>query len=176
MAGSDDEETVEIGMNEERRLLGLAGGDNKDDLTEDREALFGRGAKDPIDVDDDDGSDDDAPEADGPDDGNSSKRPWPSTSKMWLDMEKLYKDINGKKVRYGARCLHCGKEYSGYSSGGTGHLARHILSCEKRRQKTRMSGGGGAAHAGEVPGAYAGALEHGRQQAVALVERMGADQ
>jgi hypothetical protein len=23
--------------------------------------------------------------------------------------------VNGRQVRYGARCIHCGKEYSAYS-------------------------------------------------------------
>ena len=54
MAGSDDE-TVELGVieNEERRLCGMAGDDDEDDLREDRDALFGPGADDPINIDDD---------------------------------------------------------------------------------------------------------------------------
>ena len=54
MAGSDDE-TVELGVteNEERRLCGMAGDDDEDDLREDRDALFGPGADDPINVDND---------------------------------------------------------------------------------------------------------------------------
>ena len=55
------------------------------------------------------------------------------------DYEKLFKTINGKTVRYGAGCLHCSKEYSAFSSGGTGHLSRHILVCVKKHEKTRMS-------------------------------------
>ena len=47
--------------------------------------------------------------------------------------------MNGKKVRYGAKCIHCSKEYSGLSSGGTGHLTRHRDKCPRRREKTRMS-------------------------------------
>ena len=35
----------------------------------------------------------------------------------------------GKEVRVGAKCKHCKKHYSGLSSGGTGHLTRHIPKC-----------------------------------------------
>jgi hypothetical protein len=66
MAGSDDE-TVEVGMNEERRLCGLAGNDDEDDMREDHEAMFGCVADDPISIDDTD--DPSAP----PLDGNSVK-------------------------------------------------------------------------------------------------------
>ena len=47
--------------------------------------------------------------------------------------------MNGKKVRYGAKCIHCSKEYSALSSGGTGHLTQHRDKCPRRREKTRMS-------------------------------------
>ena len=140
MAGSDDE-TVELGVteNEERRLCGMAGDDDEDDLREDRDALFGPGADDPINIDDDGPT---VPACGGapPLDGNSAKRSRPSTSPVCDDFEKLFKTTaDGKTVRYGARCLHCSKIYSGFSSGGTGHLSRHIASCVKRREKTRMS-------------------------------------
>ena len=49
---SSDDETVEVGANEERRLCGLAGDDDEDDLCEDVEELFGRSAQAPIDVGD----------------------------------------------------------------------------------------------------------------------------
>ncbi|RLN34361.1 uncharacterized protein C2845_PM03G34450 [Panicum miliaceum] len=131
MAGCD-KETVEVGMNEERRLCGLAGDDDEGNMVEDRDALFGRSTDDPIAVD---GGDDLPP----PPEGNSAKRSRPSTSPVWDDYEKLFKDVNGKKVRYGARCLLCSKEYFALSSGGTGHLSRHILVCIKKREKSRMS-------------------------------------
>ena len=35
----------------------------------------------------------------------------------------------GKEVRVGTKCKHCKKLYSGLSSGGTGHLTRHIPKC-----------------------------------------------
>ncbi|CAN6202903.1 unnamed protein product [Urochloa humidicola] len=52
MASSEDE-TVEVGMDEERRLCELAGDDDEDDMREDREALFGpgRSVDDPMTVD-----------------------------------------------------------------------------------------------------------------------------
>ena len=134
MAGSD-EETVEVGMNEERRLCGLAGDDDEDNMDEDRAALFGATADDAIPVD---GDGEHVEEPPAPD-GNTAKRPRPSTSPVWADYEKLFKEINGKTVRYGARCLHCSKVYSAFSSGGTGHLSRHILVCVKKREKDRMS-------------------------------------
>jgi len=58
---------------------------------------------------------------------------------VWLDFKKLFKKVNGKKVRYGAKCIHCSKEYSALSSGGTGHLTQHRDKCPRRREKTRMS-------------------------------------
>ena len=47
MPGSDDK-TVEVGTNEERRLCGLAGDDDEDDLCEDAEELFGHSAQAPL--------------------------------------------------------------------------------------------------------------------------------
>jgi len=52
MARSDDD-TVEVGTNQERRLCGLAGDDDEDDLREDAEELFSRSVQAPIDVGDD---------------------------------------------------------------------------------------------------------------------------
>ena len=137
MAGSDDD-TVEVGTNQERRLCGLAGDDDEDDLREDAEELFGRSVQAPIDVgDDQEGGAANVGEGDG--DENSAKRSRPSTSAVWLDFKKLFKKVNGKKVRYGAKCIHCSKEYSALSSGGTGHLTPHRDKCPRRREKTRKS-------------------------------------
>ena len=122
MPGSDDE-TVEVGVNEERRLCRLARDDDQDDLREDAEELFGHSAQAPIDVDD--GQEVRAAnDEEGEEDENSAKRSRPSTSIVWLDF-KLFKKVNGKKVRYAAKCIHCSKQYSALSSGGTGHLIRH---------------------------------------------------
>jgi len=137
MAGSDDE-TLEVGSNQERRLCGLAGDDDEDDLREDAEELFSRSVQAPIDVgDDQEGGAANVREGDG--DKNSAKRSRPSTSAVWLDFKKLLKKVNGKKVRYGAKCIHCSKEYSALSSGGTGHLTPHRDKCPRRREKTRKS-------------------------------------
>jgi hypothetical protein len=51
MAVSDDE-TVEIDCNEERRLCGLAGDDDEDDLRENAAALFGHSSEHPVHVGD----------------------------------------------------------------------------------------------------------------------------
>ena len=117
MAGSDDE-TLEVGSNQERRLCGLAGDDDVDDLREDAEELFGRNVQVPIILEP---CDDQA--VDGEE--NNGKRSCPSTLAVWLDFKKLFKIENAKKVRYVAKCIHCSKEYSGHSSGGTSHLTQH---------------------------------------------------
>ena len=122
---SSDEETVEVGYNDERRMCGMARDDDDDDIREDAEALMGCNIEAPIDV----GGDDE--EGGVPVTGN--KRSRPSTSPVWEDFQKLFKVENGKKVRYGAKCLHCNKEYSALSSGGTGHLRRHRNKCEKKK-------------------------------------------
>ena len=131
MAGSDDE-TLEVGSNQERQLWGLAGDDDEDDLRKDVAELFGRNVQAPIVLEpcDDQAMDEEE---------NNGKRSRPSTSVVWLDFKKLFIIENGKKVRYGAKCIHCSKEYSGHSSGGTGHLTRHRDKCPRRHEKTRMS-------------------------------------
>ena len=102
MAGSDDE-TLEVGSNQERRLCGLVGDDDEDDLREDAVELFGRNVQAPIVLEP---CDDQAVHGE----ENNSKRSRPSTSAVWLDFKKLFKIENGKKVRYGAKCVHCYKE------------------------------------------------------------------
>ena len=78
MPGSDDE-TVEVGANEERRLCGLVGDDDEDNLREDAEELFDRSAQAPIDVGDgqEGGA---ANDEEGEEDENSAKHSRPSTS------------------------------------------------------------------------------------------------
>ncbi|XP_039841615.1 uncharacterized protein LOC120701873 [Panicum virgatum] len=101
MAGSNDE-TVELGVteNEERRLCGMAGDDDEDDLREDHDALFGPGADDPINIDDDGPAVPACGGAPPPPDGNSAKRSRPSTSPVWDDFEKMFKTTaDGKTVR-----------------------------------------------------------------------------
>ncbi|XP_039787014.1 zinc finger BED domain-containing protein RICESLEEPER 2-like [Panicum virgatum] len=79
-------------MNEERRLCGLAGDDDEDNMDEDRAALFGATADDAISVDGGHVEEPPAP------DGNSAKRPRSSTSPVWVDYEKLFKEIDEKRV------------------------------------------------------------------------------
>nr|TKW41593.1 hypothetical protein SEVIR_1G327000v2 [Setaria viridis] len=84
---------VEVSTNQERRLCGLVGDDDEDDLCEDTEELFGynvQAPNPPIDVCDDQ-------EVDGEE--NSGKRSRPSTLAVWLDFKKIFKIVNGKKVR-----------------------------------------------------------------------------
>jgi len=131
MAGSDDE-TLEVGSNQERRLCGLAGDDDEDDLWEDAAELFGHNVQAPIVLEPCDDQAEDREE-------NNGKGSRPSTSVVWLDFKKLFKTVNGKKVRYGAKCIHCSKQYSALSSGGTGHLIWHRDKCPRRREKARIS-------------------------------------
>ena len=130
MSTNDYAETVQGGASEDLRLCGLPG-DDEEDLRDDCDALFGHSVEDPINVEDH--------PACGADDGNNGKRSRPSTSPVWDDFEKLFKVVNGKTIRYAAKCLHCSKHYSALSSGGTGHLTRHRDACPKRLEKTRMS-------------------------------------
>jgi hypothetical protein len=49
--------------------------------------------------------------------------------------------VPGKKnlVRYAAICKHGKRQYSTYSTNGTGHLTQHLKICVQRREKCRMS-------------------------------------
>jgi hypothetical protein len=137
MADSSND-MVEVGASDGRQMCGLVGDDGEDDLHEDVAELFGHSVEAPIDV----GGDDQ--EAGGgnkeEDDENSAKRSRPSTSAVWLDFKKLFKKgPKGKKIRYGAKCIQCHKEYSALSSGGTSHLTHHRDKCVKRHEKTCMS-------------------------------------
>ena len=60
-------------------------------------------------------------------------------SDAWLDFEKIFEVIDGKEVRTGAKCFHCGHVYAGHSTIGTGHLLRHIKVCNKRKANMRLS-------------------------------------
>jgi hypothetical protein len=141
---ADSEPEVEVGFNEERRMLGMAGDDNDDDLQDDA-AAFGFGDNAAINVEDDE---EEPPPPPPPpaaaalpqnsyalNKGKGKK----STSLVWDDFDKLTRMENGREVRYGAKCKHCGKEYSAFSTGGNGHLSRHIPKCVKKREKDRKS-------------------------------------
>ena len=108
MMARSSNEMVEVNVNNERRMCGLAEDDDVDDLHEDAAELFGRSVEAPIDV----GGDD--PEGGGGDDEeedeNDAKRSRPSTSAVWLDFKKLFKKgPKGKKIRYATKCIHCHK-------------------------------------------------------------------
>ncbi|KAG2536922.1 hypothetical protein PVAP13_9NG234446, partial [Panicum virgatum] len=108
--------------------------------------LFGRSATAPIDL---------AGDGDGDGDGAggsasaehktestataTGKRNRPCTSNVWDEYEKIYKVVDGKRIRFQAKCLHCGKIYATLSTFGTGTLKRHIKSCFVRKQKSRSS-------------------------------------
>jgi hypothetical protein len=52
----------------------------------------------------------------------------------WNDFKKIYEDINGKRVRTGVRCFHCGHVSLAHSSIGIGHLLRHIKVCQETKE------------------------------------------
>jgi hypothetical protein len=140
---ADSEPEVEVGFNEERRMLGMAGDDNDDDLQDDA-AAFGFGDNAAINVEDDEeGPPPPPPPAAAALPQNSyalnKGKGKKSTSLVWDDFDKLTRMENGREVRYGAKCKHCGKEYSAFSTGGNGHLSRHIPKCVKKREKDRKS-------------------------------------
>src|SRR5688500_14204015 len=93
-----DDETVEIDCYEELRLCGLARDDDEDDLREDAAALFGLSSEHPVHVGDEQQVGGQDQEGEG--DKHSAKRCRPSTSAVWLDFEKLFKIVNGKKVKF----------------------------------------------------------------------------
>jgi hypothetical protein len=51
---------------------------------------------------------------------------------MWNDIEELFHLVNAKRTRYGAKCNYCKKVLTTQSTGGTGHLLRHRISCAHR--------------------------------------------
>jgi hypothetical protein len=53
-----------------------------------------------------------------------------STSDVWNDFDKIYKVIDGVRVRCQAKCKVCKRVLSAKSSGGTGHLNRHCMQTE----------------------------------------------
>jgi hypothetical protein len=46
----------------------------------------------------------------------------------------LFKDINGKKVTYAAKCLYCKSQLTASSTAGTCHLKRHCITCASKTQ------------------------------------------
>jgi hypothetical protein len=64
----------------------------------------------------------------------TGKRQRSLTSNVWQYLDPLDKDVNGKTVRYGAKCKFCKKVLNARSSIGTGHLGRHVRSCLRKQQ------------------------------------------
>ena len=62
--------------------------------------------------------------------GGSRKR-----SKVWNNFDELTNLVNGKRVRYAARCKFCHETLSARSSSGTGHLLRHNCSAKKAHDR-----------------------------------------
>nr|XP_034606414.1 uncharacterized protein LOC117866334 [Setaria viridis] len=126
-------------LNDELRLMGETGDDDSD-LEVDRRALLGGAVPDAQ-----PGRGDSPPPAAagsgaGPGtESTGSKRTRSCTSKVWDDFEPLYEVKNNKRVRTGAKCLHCKKVYSGKSSSGTGHLHRHLPKCPVLLGASRMA-------------------------------------
>jgi hypothetical protein len=63
--------------------------------------------------------------------GGSRKR-----SKVWNNFDELTNLVNGKRVRYAARCKYCHETLSARSSSGTGHLLRHNCSAKKAQDRS----------------------------------------
>ncbi|WVZ58765.1 hypothetical protein U9M48_008997 [Paspalum notatum var. saurae] len=123
--------------NHELVLMGVVPND-EDDGDAGRDDLFGETPDAPIDVGD--GPERVQPDANGEPGGaaatasttKSTGRKRKSTSPVWEDMDEIFETVNGVQVRVAARCHYCKKELSARSSGGTGHLSRHVEKCKLR--------------------------------------------
>ena len=58
-------------------------------------------------------------------------------SKAWNDFTEVKDLVNGKRVRVSAICIHCKAKFFAKSSGGTGHLLRHVDTCAAKKEKER---------------------------------------
>jgi hypothetical protein len=132
MDGGDDDQGYSI--NDDYRMAGLRG-DDESDLEAGREELFGGIAPIAIDVDGEDGDAGGGADTSGyaVNDGIVITE---GAKKRKATFEKI---IDGKSVRTGARCFHCGKYYGARSSIGTGHLNRHVISCQERKKNICQS-------------------------------------
>jgi hypothetical protein len=54
------------------------------------------------------------------------------TSDTWNNFEELFHVVNGKRTRYGAKCIYCKKVLTAQSTCGTGHLLTHRISCARK--------------------------------------------
>ena len=46
--------------------------------------------------------------------------------------------MNGKRIRFQAKCLHCGRVYAAQSQFGTGSLLRHCGKCPVRNRRSNL--------------------------------------
>jgi hypothetical protein len=56
------------------------------------------------------------------------------TSDVWDDFDEIFKELDGKQVRYAATCRFCKSQLIAPSSGGAGHLRRHRKACGAKSQ------------------------------------------
>jgi hypothetical protein len=108
--------------------------EDDDDLREDAIGFFGidvgddpvgNGNQQPIDLDGDDAGVSASTDTRGTSATASGKR----VSAVW----EWFDEIKDGKLRTSAICKHCGTRYSARSTGGTGHLIRHMKSCMKKQ-------------------------------------------
>ena len=142
-----EDDPTPTSVNHELRILGM-GGDDEEDLQDDVVEVFGNTTSPPV---QDFGETPSQPEIDpavegtpGVGAGRGKRAPTPCSdfsdsisnkqkrSKVWDDFEEFYEQRNGSKVRVSARCNYCRKQLSAHSSGGTGHLLRHLKSCKPK--------------------------------------------
>ncbi|WVZ57179.1 hypothetical protein U9M48_007598 [Paspalum notatum var. saurae] len=129
-----------ISTNHELVLMGGVP-DDEDDLEVGRDEQFGNTHEARIDLDDD--NERVEPAADEEPGGAatasttiSTGRKRKCTSDVWDDMDKIFAIKNGVEVRIGARCHFCKKEVTAWSTGGTGHLSRHVAKCKRQHGRT----------------------------------------
>jgi hypothetical protein len=79
----------------------------------------------------------DAEEADTP--TSSRVRNRASTSDVWNDFDKIYKVVDGVRVRSQAKCKVCKCVLSAKSSGGTGHLNWHRNACKLKHGRNAFA-------------------------------------
>ena len=117
--------------NYEARVMGTQG-DDEDDLEEERIEVFGNTASPLRDLSHPEPHDDGTgADGNGAPSGSSASNKR-SRSEVWDDFEELFEERNGAQVRVSAKCNYCHKTLSARSTGGTGHLLRHIKSCKPR--------------------------------------------
>lgn len=86
------------------------------------DTAIGASASSPVDVDD-------SPTAST---AKTARRARATRSDVWKEMEEVKKVVGGKEVRVGAVCNYCKSRLSAPSTGGTGHLRRHIRACKRK--------------------------------------------